>query len=68
MASELLKALGGGSEAPVAESPEPDMAGAKQRAAKDMMRAMASKDAAAFSAALERHYAACGMGQDDEEY
>lgn len=67
MPSELLKALGSEPSTEV-EAPEADMAGAKMRAAKDMMRAMASKDAAAFSAALERHYSACGMGSSDEDY
>ena len=64
MPSDLLKALGGGSSDD--EGPA-SMGGAKQRAAKDMMRALKSGDAGAFSAALERHYSACGMGSSDSE-
>lgn len=64
--SGLMVALGDMSSDEASDSD--DMSSAKQRAAKDMMRALASKDASAFSAALERHYAACGMGQDDEAY
>lgn len=44
-----------------------ELGGAKERAARDMLRAMKSGDAGAFSAALERHYAACGMGGDHDE-
>jgi len=64
MASDLLKALGEGGE-----STEPDMAGAKQRAAKDVLRALKGGDASALSAALERHYEACsGSELEDEAY
>jgi hypothetical protein len=46
-----------------------DLGGAKQRAAGDVLSALKGGDAGALSAALERHYAACGMGSDDgEEY
>jgi hypothetical protein len=62
----LLAALGkaGGED----EESEPSDVGVKARAAKDVLRAVKSGDASALSAALERHYSACGMGSDDEAY
>jgi len=62
MPSDLMTALKG---APVAAEPD-DMGGAKQRAAKDVLRALKSGDAAALSSALERHYSACSGAPEAE--